>query len=205
MTEFPTTPQSVGGILDSGMKLCMRSARHVLPLALIGGVIGNFPAIFMAIFMQNASPEGVPPMPEPNSFFLLLIIPVILSLGFFNAILIRMDAVARNIEMTSAQALVRGLKRLPAVIVLWISFVVILFVGLLLLLVPGIYLSVSLYSAFYLVIVDNEGPFEAIKLIRPEFSRHILTAQNTAARKSSARLGCCEYGVVSDCRTARCI
>jgi hypothetical protein len=161
---FPTTPQNIGGILDSGIKLCMKSAKQALPVALVGGLVANLPAIIVGRSMNTVAENGMPQMPD---FGLLLIISIIaamvLSFVFYNAIIIIVAATADEEAITIGQALGQGLRRMPAAIAAGICYMLAITVGFVLLVIPGIILSVYLYSAFYLVVLDNEGPIKALK------------------------------------------
>ena len=164
----PTTPQSIGGVLDSGFKLFKASFKNVFALAFVGAVISSVPNIYMTRSLEATMPDATP-VPEAiqqlfgAEFFGLMVLMMIVTIVVFAAILARMGAVATGTECSVGDALGRALRRAPALFVAGILYSLLVGIGMVLLVIPGIILAVSLYGTMYLVVIDRLGPVAAIK------------------------------------------
>ncbi|HNP35223.1 MAG TPA: hypothetical protein PKK10_05175 [Woeseiaceae bacterium] len=156
-------PQSIGGVLDSGFKLFAASIKQVVPITYLGALAG---AIFgwvlqISMFGQIAQ-NGVPSINVPLILGAYVVMMIVGS-ALMAAAIIRIQAVSTSEAMPLGHALLAGLKRVPAVFGTSLVFMLALIVGLVLLIIPGIYLSVMLAFAFYAAAADTKGPIESIK------------------------------------------
>ncbi len=156
MYQRPTAPLSIGGVLDDGFRLLKASFGKVILLAMIAAIVSNLPNFITAGMTPE---ETVEAMTQMGLLFLLLI-PV--SLVIFIAVVARINAVAENEEMSLGASIGVGLNRFFPMLGCWIVFTLAIMVGFLLLVIPGFILMISLSFAFYLVIVERQGPVEAI-------------------------------------------
>jgi len=164
----PTTPQSIGGVLDNGFKLFKASFKDVFALAFVGAVISGLPNVYMTRSLVATMPDPTP-VPEAISrifgaeFFGLMALMMVITIVVFAAIVARMGAVATGTECSIAESLGLALRRFPALFVAGILYSLLVGIGMFLLVIPGIILAVSLYGTMYLVIIDRLGPIAAIK------------------------------------------
>ncbi len=168
MYERPSSPQSIGGVLDNGFKLFKESFSQVVFLSFFGALIGSIPSIIMtrraeAMTSDQPSPELVFGQIFSPDLIGLFILSMIFSMVIIAAIFLRIDAVANGQENSLGEIFGQAIKRTPALIVCVILMTLFLGIGFLLLIIPGIILSVSLYTAIYFVVIDRSGPFAAIK------------------------------------------
>jgi hypothetical protein len=165
MVTVPTTPQGIGGILDTGIKLFISTLKTMLPIAFIGGLVINLPALVMRLpgfaMDPTADPEVVAAAAGP--FVILTLAASILSLAFYNAVLLKIDATVKGAEMSVGEAFTQGLRRFPAALGTGILYMLAVVLGMVLLIIPGLILSIYLYCAVLLAVIDRCGPIEAIK------------------------------------------
>lgn len=156
-------PQSIGGILDSGFKLFNASIKQVLPITYLGALAGAIWGwFFQSVMLRQLGETGAVDFPVPlivGAYIIMIIIGSILMA----AAIIRIRAVSANETMSFGQAMVAGLKRAPAVFGASLIYMLAFLVGSILLIVPGIYLSVMLAFAFYAASADGKGPLESNK------------------------------------------
>ena len=167
MYEQPTAPQSIGGVLDNGIKLFKASFSKVFALAFVGTLASNLPSVYLTRQLQGAmadpaqNPEAIAAVFGPG-FVLLTLVAVLFYLVVFAAMIARIDAVARNAECSIGDALGIGLRRFLAIIGVGLLYSLAVGIGMVLLVIPGIILAVSLYCGMYLVIIDRTGPVESL-------------------------------------------
>lgn len=118
MYQAPTSPQSIGGVLDNGFKLFRESFVQVFLLAVAISVITaplNYAAPYFATHGTNVNVAG--------TMFGVGLLIVLAAIVVFNAIVARIDGVARGNSVSLGDALAIGLNRLPAMIgagIIWL-------------------------------------------------------------------------------------
>ncbi|MEM1114352.1 MAG: hypothetical protein AAGI11_20740 [Pseudomonadota bacterium] len=157
MYSKPDAPLSIGGVLDDGFRLAKASYVKLLLLAFVASLLGQLPNLAFV----GDDPEALTEFPIQAAFVTLL--SALISGVFYGAILARLGAITEGGDMSLIDALYVGMRRFPALIGCGICFIVVLSLGYILLVIPGIILTVSLGFAFYLVIIDKEGPISALK------------------------------------------
>lgn len=153
----PEVPLSIGGVLDDGFSLLKASFAKVFPLALAGSLVSGAANLFFPL----TDPAGMRALSAGPT--LLVLAATLSSLVFFAAILAMIDATARQREMSFGDALAVGVSRFLPILACVTLFILAVAGGFLLLVIPGIIVSLSLGLAPYLVIVDRMGPIAALK------------------------------------------
>ncbi|WP_424283400.1 hypothetical protein [Eudoraea sp.] len=164
MFTHANEPQSIGGVLDSGFKLFTASIKQVAPITYLGALGGAIGAWVLQTSMLNQIAEGGAPLDFDvpllaGTYIAMVIVGTILMA----AAIIRIRAVFTSETMSFGLAMLGGMKRAPAVIGASLIYMLAFLVGSILLIVPGIYISVMLAFAFYAAAADNNGPIESIK------------------------------------------
>lgn len=158
-----TEPQSIGGILDSGFKLFTASIKQVFAITYLGAVSG---AIW-AWFLQKSMFAGFAETGEFNLNIPMMvgayIIMGIVGSVLMAAAIIRIREISIGESTSFGSAIASGAKRAPAVFGASLLYMLAFLIGSILLVIPGIYLSVMLAFAFYAAASDNKGPIESIK------------------------------------------
>ncbi len=154
MYDRPQSPLSIGGVLDDGFQLAKACFKGVFPIALIGAVFSQIPSFMVG----DGSPEAVM---SPGLWIAFLVSSVI-SLFVFIAAVRSIGATAAGEEMSIGEALSGSAGLFLVTLACGIVYGLIVGLGMLLLLVPGILFMLSLGFAPYLVIIDRAGPMEAL-------------------------------------------
>jgi hypothetical protein len=165
MAIRPEQPQSIGGVLDTTFQLYKASLGRVWALCIIGALGGLLSTIYELVALGEFDPTDPGAAAElimDPGYLLVLLVAIVLSLWSFGAIYLRMNAVGTGTPMTLGSALGAAFRRVPMLMVLGILFMIAIVVGWLLLVVPGVILTVSLILCFNLLLVDGKGPVAAL-------------------------------------------
>jgi hypothetical protein len=200
----PTAPRSIGGVLDDGLRLWRQSLPKTWQLALLAQLFIAIPLVLFRLQMRN-----VPIVPTPNAlsamnaanaqlmmvffkspaFIVGYLVVVLVTMAFYNAIVLRISAVSTNSELPVGRSLASGLQLIPRELLLLligflaavcISLAVGLIVGVLTviggqkglapvlisivaLLVIG-FLMVRLFLTLIALVVDDTHAFESLKV-----------------------------------------
>jgi len=144
MFRLATQPQSIGKVLDSGLRLFTGSFAGVFGFAFIAAVLGVIPSVVAELILAQAVTTetiGIGTMIATYVFFMAL------SIALYGAILVRMGAVAGGTTMTFGQALGIGVRRIPRLFFVGVLYVLIVLMGTVALVIPGIILGMTLYFA----------------------------------------------------------
>ncbi len=155
MYQRPTSPLSIGGVLDDGFKLFRVSFTRLFLLALIPAILNQVPSII-------TTDEGeltVAPVAAIVAFFVM----VAGSLIFFGAAIARASAISEGGDCGMGGALGTGSRRALAMLGCVLLFMLAFIGGSILLVIPGLILFVTLLFGNYLVVIDGLGPLEALK------------------------------------------
>ena len=181
MSLRATGPLSIGGVLDRGFKIYRAGLTRVGPIVYLSGLATGLWNWFLNGFILDSVAEGSDPTGalfslEPLLGFLVMLL---LATWFMSAAFNRTRDIARDQEGSFGTAMTVGLKRLWAVFLTAILYMLALFVsslvfiisvavaptGLpwtLVLLAPALYVSVVILFCTYAAAVDNKGPVEAL-------------------------------------------
>ena len=154
----PLRPQSVGEVLDTGFQIFAASLIKTLPygvVMILAGQLGNIYNLASGRPLGHFTPRDLP------SAFVYVVSLVALS-ALFMAMMLRQRAIAQG-EPTSMRAeLLRALGQVPAQLVMFLFNSLAVALGLVLLIVPGLYLAVALSMAFPALVLERQGPIEAL-------------------------------------------
>jgi hypothetical protein len=163
MYEAPQAPLTIGQVLDQGFKLFKESFAGVWLFALIVGVI----SIPFNSISSSLSPDAVQTGAFGAGFAVFMVVAflvyVIGTIVLYGAITSRIGAIANGSPITAGEALNIGFRRGPAYFGTSVLLGLIVFVGLLLLIIPGIWLGVALFLGTIAVIIDRKGPVESLQ------------------------------------------
>lgn len=182
MYARPTSPRSIGGVLDDAIRLYRASFSRCWPLSLSGAVLAAIVAFWqtremavlplaslssggsstaslaaMATLMARMSRLEHSPVLWV-SYLLMLVVGIL----FPAAIMRRQDAVANGRADSLGEALGYVLRHLPTLIIAAIVFVVTIIVGFVLLIVPGVWLWGYLQLWLVAAATEDLGPFAAL-------------------------------------------
>jgi hypothetical protein len=155
----PVRPQSIAEVLDWGFRLFNASLFRCLPYSVLAMITGQLASIYeIAAGRPLYAFGGGDPI-----WWVLYVVGVVLTLGLWNAMMLRQFGVASGRSTSTAEEVRFAIKRLPLVIALLIFWVAVTALGLVLLVIPGLYLSVALVFAWPALVLKPMSLSEAIR------------------------------------------
>jgi hypothetical protein len=160
MVALASEPQSIGKVLDSGFKLFVKAFTGVLSLSLAAAAVIAVPNV--ASVIMNGPEQFENPVPGATILVLFLVV-IPLYMILIAAVVFRLGAVAGMHEASTGQALARGVRCVLSLIGATILYFLAMAGGLILLIIPGIILSLSLSLGFFAIVLDGESALVALK------------------------------------------
>ena len=163
MFALATRPQSIGKTLDSGFKLFFAGFGKVIVLALVATLVANLPSLLLGTKAGEIDPEALRAL---GGKVLGLFLVVIIVATALNTAILRRLAVLGNgdaADDSMGKSIAIGFKYLVPVFAGIILYGVAVGAGMILLIIPGIFLLVSLYLFWPAIVVEGKGPIEALK------------------------------------------
>lgn len=173
--ELPAAPLSIGGVLDSAIRLYRDSMRRSWVLALLYSVALGVFGLVWALSLGNLALGNVvgPAKPDARQILAMMFSPVMLvtmtigivvSFVFYGALMKTLSAWAQgNQSLPIGTAIAIGVRRLPAVILGCIINGVAVAIGFVLLIVPGVYVFGKMPLWMAVVFVDDVGAMEGVR------------------------------------------
>lgn len=159
MYEKPTSPQSIGQVLDRSFRLAAASFKHTWLLALLAALASYASSIYQfsrgGTFQERLLATG------DATFWTLYVVGIVLSVLFFAAVYLRVDAVAEG-RGAEGNVVSAALQRLPLLIVLMILTIIAVACGMVLLIIPGIILAISLIASMPIFLFEDKGPVASL-------------------------------------------
>ena len=151
-TERSSALATASAVVQQGFDLWRRSFWICFPLALLAVVAGQLPGWV-----------GAATSSRPLAFVLTVCMTLI-GLWLLAVIALQQTAMSSGRNERPAASMRTALDRLPRLVAVIVAQVMLLIVGLALLVIPGIYLFVAVWPAFYLALLERRGVIEAIDL-----------------------------------------
>jgi len=155
----PQRPQSIAEVLDSGFRLFNASLFRCLPYSVLAMIAGQLASIYeIAAGRPLYLFGGGDPI-----WWALYAVGAVLTLGLWNAMMLRQIGIASGKPMTTAEEVRLALKRLPIVVALLVFWLAASALGLVLLVVPGLYLLGALIFAWPATVLKQIPLREAVR------------------------------------------
>ncbi|MEM7541021.1 MAG: hypothetical protein AAF384_05480 [Pseudomonadota bacterium] len=166
---LPETPQTIGGVLDAGIKLFRQTFKGVLPVA---ALFAALMAVLSIATTNNGSYEALL-VGDPTGFtpaiFGLFIVNGFIFLLFIIAVAQRQWGLALGRERSLVTDIGRSLQLLIPVAFASIVYYLCMVLGLLLLLVPGLIVAVTMGLFLVVPIVEERvawfAPFRSHRMV----------------------------------------
>jgi hypothetical protein len=160
----PTQPQTIGGVLDTSFQLYKASVVKVWPLCLLLAIGGSVPSIYLISkgVAGTTDPFATLAAMQDSGYWLSNLVSLTISLVAMGALYLRMNAISTGADVGLGAALQGSLERFLILFLSMVLFIIALFVGFLLLIVPGLILMISLMLSFNLVLLERKGPVDAL-------------------------------------------
>ena len=161
MSNYATQPQSIGKVLDNGIRLCLASFPAIVLFAFLAALIIGLPAFFAPPPAETG--EAVDAAQVMSKTLVPSLFAMLAGFVLMNAMMVRIDATAhaRNIGMGVSIGI--GVRKLLPVFVGMVVYLIAVLLGMALLVIPGLILMLSL--AFYqmLIVVDGNRTLESLR------------------------------------------
>lgn len=167
--ELPAAPLSIGGVLDSAIRLFRDSMSKYWILALLYALVTALFSIFLALSIPDI---GTAPVKDPRRIFAALFSPaslagfavtIVVSLVFYGALVKTISAWAKGDESLSlGSALAIGVRRLPGLLLGFVLSALITLIGFVLLVIPGIYFMGKLPLWVPAMFMDEASAVDAL-------------------------------------------
>jgi hypothetical protein len=161
MYNRPSAPQNITGTLDDGFRLYIASLKTVLPLSFIGSVISVLPqAAITALGGEEALLSTDASLLIAIGGASLFIIAGMLAL--YGGLVAQMDAFANGKALFLSEAIMFGIGRMLPLFGASIIYGICVVIGFILLIIPGVILS--LYWILFMVtaVLDDKGPIQSL-------------------------------------------
>jgi len=156
-------PQTIGGVLDSGFKLFSGGLTAIMPFAYLGSLLGALGGWVMQVMMLNAMQGGGDPVAFFGATTIIGAIVIWLVTTLFSAAaLIRARDVYYGVQGSFGSALGAAFGRLFPVFFAGLLYGIAVSLGLVALIIPGLFLSISLAMCVFAAATDNKGPLESL-------------------------------------------
>ncbi len=178
MYTQPSTPRTVGGVLDDAINLYRECLPRSWPLALAPEVALALTNIHLESRLPPSSrqdPAAILSMLRSSDFVISMLFYFVVLLVFNLALTDHMHSVATGRPASAGRSLGVGLRLLPRAAGASLVIALATALGTLLLIVPGIYLAGALMLTFVAMIVGDLGALQSIgesyRLIRGHWWR----------------------------------
>lgn len=167
--ELPSAPLSIGGVLDSAIRLYRHAIRHCWALSLVYAALIGGVTVFSLLLLPQPDAAG---RSDPRHALALLMSPVmivgilvamVIGMAFYGALMKAVIVLSRSEEPLSVgAALGAGLRRVPGMLLGGLITSVATVLGFVALLIPGFYLLGKFELWFVAMFVEDAGALESI-------------------------------------------
>jgi hypothetical protein len=168
--ELPAAPVSIGGVLDSAIRLYRDCMRRCWILALFYGVLSGIFGVIWAVYFSKAL---VPGTKDPWQVFAVLFSPAAIAgfvlasvafMIFYGALVKIVSAWAKgDTSLSVGSALATGVRRFPGLLVGMLLNGLIVGIGFILLLIPGFYFLGKLQLWMAAMFMDDLSGLESLE------------------------------------------
>ncbi len=169
MALLAKQPQSIGKVLDSGFKLYTSTFLQTLPLSFLAVVVPL--VIVIALVGLDGYLQITATQLPPDASHLIRMMAVvgtatsiamIFAFAFYTAIYYRLVAVALGRTLTFAAAVTAGTKALLPLLLASVLYSLAVSIGFILLIIPGVYLMISLVLYTPAYVMDRRGIIDSL-------------------------------------------
>lgn len=164
MYSRPTVPRSIGGVLDDTLQLYKASLPSCLLPAFLASLITAVLSYFIVATMPM-TPGAIPPAEIMaryrgmiGQFGIWYLIVIAASLVLYGTLIANIVAVSRGETPTFGASVALGARRAPALFVASIIFMIAITAGLILFIIPGIYVWNRFQLYMVPLVAESQGP-----------------------------------------------
>ena len=177
MYSQPAGPRSIGGVIDDAARLYRDSFRYILPLLIANAILAAVPGLILGLNQAAAATpaeqgRAVLHLITSPSFWIAFLVVLLANLLMYGALIGSLDSVARGGRMALGEALQLGLSRLARVIGASFLFSLAVTAGIILFVIPGIYLMGIFQLIFVAIILEDSSVIGAFGISRRLIKGH---------------------------------
>lgn len=155
----PGRPQSIAEVLDGAFKIFSVSLLKVLPYGMLGTLAGQLGNIYN---LATGRPIGRSLPRDPTSW-LVFAMSLVVSVALWVAVLVRQRAIAQGAPVAMRAELAAVLHRLLPLLLFILVDALAVCAGLVLLVIPGVYIGIALSMGVPALALENQGPIAAMR------------------------------------------
>ena len=180
MSAAPSLPSRAAGVselLDAAARIWRATLPKCLPLAMLAILSAYLPALYLA--MAGLPVPKWPELPHDPWYWVCYAVAMLAYLLLGSVAILRQRDRALSGHCDLRSALRSALARLPALFAAIVLCQVLIGLGLVLLLVPGVYLGVCSFVIWCVVLFEPVGPWAAlvrsVRLVHPLWWKYCAT------------------------------
>jgi Uncharacterised protein family (UPF0259) len=164
MAIQPTQPQSIGGVLDTTFQLYKAALMPSIPLTLLLVIAGSPSSIYVMTHSSAgaADPLAMLALVQNPNYWLAALASMVGFMWLLAALYLKIGALGAGEDVSVGTALQKAIGRLPTLLLMMIVFMIVITIGFLLLLVPGLILTVTLALCFAPAVFEGKGPIDSL-------------------------------------------
>lgn len=163
MSMLPTAPRSIGGVLDNAMRIYRKSLFPCFPIVLVASLATAVPSTMLALQMGSVAgtdnPQAMLDLFQSPDLWLMYLAMMVVGIIAYGALFARIDAIARGQSMSMGSAVGAGLRRFPVLLAVSILLGLMVGIGTVLLIIPGIVLWGYFQLAMVAAVLERNGVF----------------------------------------------
>jgi hypothetical protein len=177
MYSRPTAPLTIGSVIDDAIKIYLASFRRIWPIALWASLIAGAFGLVLGLYLLNtlhaiSGPAVLRAYMNPT-VSLLYLVQIVLTIAFYGALIAAQDAATGgNPPLTNGEAIALGFHRLGRAVGAGLLLWIVIAVGLVLLVIPGIYFMLALCLSPVAMFVDDAGAVQSLEISRSLVKGH---------------------------------
>ena len=156
----PSEPLSIGGVLDDGLRLYRVSLRPLFPLALLLALASEGLNAEMMLLVDPRDPASI--IAAFDTLAPAMLIVFIIACFMYAAMIGRLARIAAGEASTLSQAFRLGAARFLPLFLSWVLWSLAIVAGSILLVIPGMYLMVTLSFMSFPLVLDGSGPLASL-------------------------------------------
>ncbi len=165
----PSAPRAIGGVLDDAISLYRHAYSKVAPLTIAAAIIVALPGFSLGLRMVRAQAGGLPAifaLMRTPGYWLTYALVFLVHLAVYGGLLAALETFIERGDVSVGEALGAGASLLPRILAVSVLFSLMVGVGLVLLIVPGVYLSGIYQLAVVALVVERAGISQSFGISR---------------------------------------
>ena len=159
MYELPSKPRTIEQLLRSALELYRNTFVEMLPLSLIAALAAVIERGYVLIYV---APDRRDELLLDPRYLMVVLVTLVIDLLAYGAMWALADFAAHRERMHPLRALGIGIRALPTMVASTILFIFSVTVGFLLLIVPGVIVSVSFFLYGPAIILERKGAIASL-------------------------------------------